>query len=110
MPSTARGLSALPLEIARRLFGMLLPEVFDVIVDAFWEAQLAIDVAGLRVVRVRTDREVLPRLPVENALALRRIVVVRLHLTHQAAHVFLGVFRLPREHGKHLVLAQEEAP
>ena len=45
--------------------------LLDVLVDFVGELQLVVDVAGVRVVGVRADWEVLLLLPLENPLAAR---------------------------------------
>src|SRR5689334_14693676 len=74
-------------------FGALFPELLDLFVDIIREAQLAVEVAARRIVRRRADREILLRLPFENALALGRTIVAPLHLQHERARILLALTR-----------------
>jgi hypothetical protein len=66
--------------------------LLDVLVDFVGELQLVVDVAGVRVVGVRADWEVLLLLPLENPLAARWIITPLLDLLSQRAGlVIIGV-------------------
>ena len=81
-PVAARGAAT----AGPRLF---LPEVPDVLIDVVREAELVVDVTAAQVVRRGADGEVLLLLPLQDALAAGRVVVVRLHLQHERARPFL---------------------
>src|ERR1051325_2591317 len=54
---------------------LLLAVLLDIREDLLGQLELLVEVAGVRVVRVRADRELLLRLPLHDPLALRRVVV-----------------------------------
>src|SRR5687767_15169390 len=56
-------------------FGLLFVVLGDVLVDAVRERQVAVQIAGVRIVRVRDKLELLLTLPVQDALAAWRVVV-----------------------------------
>src|SRR4051812_18878395 len=62
--------------------GLLLVVLLDVLVDALGEGQVAVDVAGIWIIGIRDDREVLLALPLQDALPARRVVVSAGNLTH----------------------------
>src|SRR5215208_918236 len=74
------------------LGGLVFAVILDVLEDLVREVQLPVYVAGIRVVGVRTDREVLLFLPLEDALALGRVVASLLNLLHESSSlIFVGV-------------------
>jgi hypothetical protein len=63
--------------------------LLDILVDPIGERQLVVDGAGVRVTGVRADQEVLLLLPLEDALAPRRVVTPLLNLQGQRASLVL---------------------
>jgi hypothetical protein len=82
--------------------------ILDVLEDLVWEIQLPVDVAGIRIVGVRTDGEVLLVLPLEDALALRRVVAPLLDLLHQSPGLTLVGITGSLGSGNPTVRAREE--
>jgi hypothetical protein len=68
----------------RLLGGFVFTIILDVLEDLVREVQLPVHVAGIRIVGVRTDREVLLVLPLEDALTPGRVVVPLLDLLDQS--------------------------
>src|SRR5215207_4214707 len=54
--------------------GLVFVIILDVLEDLVREVQLPVDVAGVRIVGVRADGELLLVLPLEDALALGRVI------------------------------------
>src|SRR5215217_5925977 len=70
---------------------LLLAILLDVLEDLVGQLQLPVGVAGVRILRVGADGELLLLLPLKDALALGRVVTARHHLLHQRAG--LGLVR-----------------
>jgi hypothetical protein len=95
--------------------GLLLVVVRNVLVHAVWELQILINMAGVRVVRVRADGGLLLLLPLQNTFAPWWIVVPPVHLMIQGTRLlrhevgvllqdgkyFPLVHEVPGDHGKH---------
>src|SRR5205814_3251215 len=62
---------------------LLLPELLDVCEHLLRQVELPVGVAGIGVVRVGADRELLLRLPLQDAAAGGRIVAARLDALHE---------------------------
>src|SRR5215207_3222886 len=73
----------------RLLGGLVFTIILDVLEDLVWEVQLPVYVAGIRIVGVRADREVLLVLPLEDALALGRVVAPLLNLLDESPSLAL---------------------
>jgi hypothetical protein len=73
----------------RLLGGLVFAVILYVLEDLVREVQLPVHVAGIRIVGVRTDREVLLVLPLEDALALGRVVVPLLDLLDESPSLAL---------------------
>src|SRR5207237_1222404 len=64
-------------------FRLLLVVLRDVVVDAIRERELSVQVTGVWIVGILDDLEVLLGLPLQDALAPRRVVVSARHLVDQ---------------------------
>jgi hypothetical protein len=73
----------------RLLGGFVFTIILDVLEDLVREVQLPVHIAGIRIVGVRTDREVLLVLPLEDALTPGRVVVPLLDLLHESTGIAL---------------------
>jgi hypothetical protein len=92
-----------------RLLGGLVFTIFlDVLEDLVREVQLPVDVAGIRVVGVRTDGELLLVLPLEDALALGWVVVPLLDLLDESPSLALVGITGPLSSGYSIVRAREK--
>jgi hypothetical protein len=92
----------------RLLGGLVFAVILDVLEDLVREVQLPVDVAGIRIVGVRTDREVLLVLPLEDALALGRVVVPLLDLLDESPSLALVGITGPLSSGYSIVRACEK--
>src|SRR5215212_133788 len=73
--------------------------LLDALVQFVGELQLAVDVASIRVIWVRTDLEVLRRLPLQDPIPPGRAVAFRLDLLHHRPNVtFVSVPVLRQKH------------
>ena len=71
------------------LGGLVLAVILDILKDFVREVQLPVYVAGIRIVRVRTDGELLLVLPLEDALTPGRVVVPLLDLLDESPSLAL---------------------
>jgi hypothetical protein len=66
--------------------------LLNVLVDLVGEGEFVVNIAGIRVIRVRTYLEILLLLPLKDAIAPRRVVALLLDLLHEGAClVLIGV-------------------
>jgi hypothetical protein len=73
----------------RLLGGLVFTIILDVFEDLVREVQLPVHVAGIRIIEVRTDGELLLALPLEDALAPGRVVIPLLDLLDQSPSLAL---------------------
>src|SRR5215217_5616511 len=98
-----------PIAGRRSLLRFLLPVFLDILIHLIRECKLVVDVAGVRVVGVWADGEVLLSLPLEDTLAARRVVAPLLDLLDEGASLmFIGV-AVPREQFHQLLIVNEVA-
>src|SRR4051794_291780 len=108
-------MARVPRRSRHRRVGLLLAVFLDVLVDAVRETQVAVDVAVVRIIAMRADRELLLALPLHDPIAARRVVIAALHLLHerlrlalvatgalaQPIDAFLLAEEMPPNHHKH---------
>src|SRR5205823_8436467 len=79
----------------------------DVVVHLVRKVEVLVDVRFVRVVRIRTDREALLRLPFQDPLAARRAVILLLDLVSERARLLFREIRALRKPGDDLVPGQK---
>src|SRR5439155_14905073 len=85
----------------------LLVVLGNVFVDLVRELQVLVDVAGIRVVRVGTDGELLLLLPLQDALPLGRAVIAPLDLQAEGLRLLLAEFPILLKVTDQLLLGEE---